>query len=181
MELVGPRWSRLVWVVRHGESTWNALGRMQRQNPYPPLTAKGLAQAYGAGHRLRDHQIARVLSSDAVRAKQTGQAIATVLGVELLVDGRLRERGWGAGLHPVSTRSPVVERLEDPTERVYAVLEDIAGLPGPTVVVTHGDIVCAMRNILAPHDVSIPPWTSGTEVPNGAVVAMKLDRLRVRR
>src|SRR4051812_3907690 len=97
MELVGGRRSRHVWVVRHGESTWSAEGRMQRQVAHPPLTARGTTQAYAAGYALQDKLIRRVISSDAVRATQTGQAIATVLGVEMVVDERLRERGFVVG------------------------------------------------------------------------------------
>ena len=67
---------------------------MQRQVAHPPLTARGLTQAYAAGYSLRGKGIDSVLTSDAVRAVQTAQAIATVLDVGVRVDGRLRERGW---------------------------------------------------------------------------------------
>ncbi len=68
-------------MVRHGESTWNALGRVQREIAHPPLTARGTTQAYAAGYALRDKTIDRIVSSDAVCATQTAQAMATVLGV----------------------------------------------------------------------------------------------------
>lgn len=186
MELVGGRRSRRVWVVRHGESTWNAQGRMQRQIAHPPLTAKGIAQAYTAGYALRDKNIDRVVSSDAVRAVQTAQAISTVTATPISFDPRLRERGWAPGARPlVPARAP--ERLEDPTGRVYEVLAEISELGGTTAVVTHGDIVLTIIGLLgirnataaAPADASISDWTSGSTVPNGAVVALSLNGFRI--
>lgn len=180
MDLAGvlrPLPGRVLWVVRHGESTWNATGRMQRQIAHPPLTARGIAQAHAAGYALQNNSIRRVISSDAVRAKQTAAAIAGILDVDVLIDARLRERGWASGYGPTSISRHVPERLEDPTARVVAALTDIAVMTGATAVVTHGDIVCAMLDILADRNTT-SPWTEGTSVPNGVVIPMKLDRMR---
>jgi broad specificity phosphatase PhoE len=177
MELVGGRRSRHVWVVRHGESTWSAEGRMQRQVAHPPLTARGTTQAYAAGYALQDKMIRRVISSNAVRATQTGQAMATVLGVEMVVDERLRERGF-VTKRPVDARSAGRELLEDPTGRVRAALLDIAALPGPSAVVTHGDIVCAILDMLGPRTPSTQHWATGADVPNGVVLEVSLRKLR---
>lgn len=153
-----------VWVVRHGESTWNAAGRMQRQNPHPPLTARGLAQAHATAYSLRDKHIDRIITSDAVRATQTAQAIAAALGVPVSVDIRLRERGRIAS-----------GGLEDPHDRVVSALGDIAAAGGRAAIVTHGDIVCLVRDLVGAGDVDSCRWRSGSEVPNGAVLAIRLD------
>ncbi|CAN5305208.1 hypothetical protein BH09ACT8_BH09ACT8_25130 [soil metagenome] len=177
MELVGGRRSHHMWVVRHGESTWNAEGRMQRQISHPPLTARGTTQAYAAGYALQHKQIRRVVSSDAVRATQTAQAMATVLGVDVLIDERLRERGFVPG-RLVDARASGREHLEDPTERVRSALLDIAAMPGLTAVVTHGDIVCAILDMLGTRDATSGQWASGTDVPNGTAVEVSLRKLR---
>jgi broad specificity phosphatase PhoE len=110
MEVVGQRRSHLLWVVRHGESTWNAIGRMQREVAHPPLSARGTTQAYAAGHTLRGRHIDRIVSSDAVRARQTAHAMATVLGVETAVDGSGHARR-----HRVrDPRHPAGSRFDDP-------------------------------------------------------------------
>jgi broad specificity phosphatase PhoE len=165
-------------LVRHGESTWNAQGRMQRQISHPPLTARGTTQAYAAGYALQDRQIERIITSDAVRAMQTAQAMATVLGVNAVVDNRLRERAWSAPTKLVEATTPVPERLEDPTQRVRSALLDIAVLDGPTAVVTHGDIVCAILDLLGPRDATTRRWLTGADVPNGMVIRVSLRRLR---
>lgn len=177
IELVGTPRNRLLWLVCHGESTWSAIGRMQREIAHPPLTARGTTQAYAAGYALRDRKIDRVLSSDAVRAKQTAQAMATVLGVRTTVDVRLRERGWRrtGTLTDVDSHSPA--QLEDPTERVRTVLLDLAAMQGCTAVVTHGDIVCAILDMLHARDATTRHWRTGTDVPNGSVTGIDLRRL----
>ncbi len=178
MELVHGRSVQNLWVVRHGESTWNAEGRMQRQVSHPPLTARGTTQAYAAGYALQGKKIHRIISSDAVRAMQTAQAVATVLGVEMVVDSRLRERGWSTPAKLVEATTPIPERLEDPTSRVRSALLDIAGMDGTSVVVTHGDIVCAILDLLGSRSPATRGWIAGTDVPNGVVVNVSLRRLR---
>jgi probable phosphoglycerate mutase len=84
-------------LVRHGQSTWNALGRWQGQAD-PPLSELGERQAAAAARRLGDGAVppvARVVTSDLVRARRTADVIAAVLGVELEIEPRLRERHAG--------------------------------------------------------------------------------------
>ncbi|OPX09468.1 histidine phosphatase family protein [Mycobacterium sp. AT1] len=177
IELVGTPRNHLLWLVRHGESTWNALGRVQREVAHPPLTARGTTQAYAAGYALRDRKINRIVCSDAVRARQTAQAMATVLGVRTTVDERLRERGWRRTGTLADADSHRPARLEDPSERVRLVLFDLAAMDGSTAVVTHGDIVCAILDMLHARDATTRQWRSGTDVPNGSVVVVNLRRL----
>lgn len=177
IELVGSPRNHLLWVVRHGESTWNAIGRMQREIAHPPLTARGTTQAYAAGYALRDKKIDRVVSSDAVCASQTAHAMATVLGVPTTVDGRLRERGWRRTGTLTDADSHRPAQLEDPTERVLTVLLDLGAMDGSTAVVTHGDIVCAILDMLHARDATTRQWRTGTDVPNGSVVGINLHRL----
>lgn len=177
MEVVGKARKPMLWVVRHGESTWNAVGRMQREIAHPPLTARGMTQAYAAGYTLRGRHIDRITSSNAVRAMQTAQAMATVLGVETAVDDRLRERAWRRTGAPVEATSSAAARLEDPTQRVRSALVGIAAAGGSVAVVTHGDIVCAILDILGTRDATTRQWRTGTDVPNGIVVGVSLRRL----
>ncbi len=169
---------RRIWVIRHGESTWNARGLMQRQVAHPPLTARGIEQAYAAGFSLRYRDIGQIVTSDAVRARQTAAAIATVLEVPVIVDPRLRERDWLAtpGLAPVGSGAP--HRLEDPRPRVAEALSALAGLGADSAVVTHGDIVIALLDMLAARNAETAHWGDGMSVPNGAVVPMRIAHLR---
>ncbi|MDZ7885662.1 MAG: histidine phosphatase family protein [Mycobacterium sp.] len=169
---------RRIWVIRHGESTWNARGLMQRQVAHPPLTAKGIEQAYAAGFSLQYRDIGQIVTSDAVRARQTAAAIATVLEVPVIVDPRFRERDWLATPGPAPVGSCAPQRLEDPRPRVAEALCALVGLGADSAVVTHGDIVCALLDMLAARNADTAHWGDGLSVPNGAVVPMPIAHLR---
>ncbi len=63
------------WVVRHGESTWNVLGRYQGQADVP-LSREGRLQAAILAERLTAQPFAAVYSSDLSRALETAQIVA---------------------------------------------------------------------------------------------------------
>ena len=84
-----------LWLVRHGESTWNVAGLAQGQHDQAELTGRGVRQASDAAWRFRDHPIRAIYASDLRRALQTAAAFAAVIGVPVFADARLRERGLG--------------------------------------------------------------------------------------
>lgn len=83
-------------AVRHGETAWNADGRLQGHLDIP-LNAQGLWQATRTGAALADETIGAIYASDLQRAWQTAQAIAQAQAQPLIVqaDERLRERAFG--------------------------------------------------------------------------------------
>ncbi len=82
-------------LVRHGQSTWNALGRWQGQAD-PPLSALGEEQAAEAAEQLRDAGVTSVVTSDLVRARRTGEIVAGALGLgPVVVCPELREYDVG--------------------------------------------------------------------------------------
>jgi probable phosphoglycerate mutase len=85
---------RLV-LVRHGESTWNALDIVQGQANAPGLTDRGRRQAATLAHRLQDRPVVALVSSDLTRARQTAQIIAERVGTAVVLDERVRERDLG--------------------------------------------------------------------------------------
>ena len=84
-----------LWLVRHGESTWNVAGLAQGHDDQAELTSRGVRQASDAAWRFRDHPIRAIYASDLRRAQQTAAAFAAVVGVPVFADARLRERGLG--------------------------------------------------------------------------------------
>lgn len=85
----------VVWLVRHGESTWNALGLAQGQSDQPRLTRRGACQARYVVNQLRGRPIGVVYASDLRRAAQTAAPLAAALGLDTITDPRLRERSLG--------------------------------------------------------------------------------------
>ena len=62
------------WVVRHGESTWNVLGRYQGQADVP-LSLEGRLQAAMLAERLTGQPFDAVYSSDLSRALETARTV----------------------------------------------------------------------------------------------------------
>ena len=67
---------RLV-LVRHGQTTANALGILDTRLPGHPLTEVGHRQAADLAQRLAGEPVVGVYASRALRARQTAQPIAT--------------------------------------------------------------------------------------------------------
>ncbi|WP_225781051.1 histidine phosphatase family protein [Xenophilus sp. Marseille-Q4582] len=83
-------------AVRHGETAWNADGRLQGHLDIP-LNDRGLWQAERTGAALAEESIGAIYASDLQRAWQTAQAIAQAQAQPPIVqaDERLRERAFG--------------------------------------------------------------------------------------
>jgi broad specificity phosphatase PhoE len=84
-----------LWLVRHGESTWNVAGLAQGHNDEAELTGRGLRQAAESAAQFRGRPVRAIYASDLRRARQTAAAFATVLGLPVHTDSRLRERSLG--------------------------------------------------------------------------------------
>ena len=87
---------QVLWLVRHGESTWNARGLAQGHDDQARLTSRGLRQARAVAIQLRARPIRALYSSDLRRALQTAAPLASALGLTVTRDVRLRERCLGA-------------------------------------------------------------------------------------
>jgi len=81
-------------LVRHGETEWNAEGRVQGQTDIP-LSQVGLRQAQASATLLARHDFTAVYSSDLMRVRQTAEPSAQKLALPLQFDPELRERHYG--------------------------------------------------------------------------------------
>ena len=80
-------------LVRHGETDWNREGRWQGHSD-THLNELGREQAARVAAELDGVDV--IYSSDLARAKETADVVASRLGLDVLVDERLRERSFGA-------------------------------------------------------------------------------------
>jgi probable phosphoglycerate mutase len=81
-------------VLRHAETTWNVLNKIQGSQD-SPLTPAGVSQALAWGRYLAEYPWDRMLASPAGRARHTAELINTHLRIPLTYDTRLREQDWG--------------------------------------------------------------------------------------
>lgn len=113
----------VLWLVRHGESTWNALGLAQGQSDQPQLTGRGALQARYVANQLRGLPIGTVYASDLQRAVATAAPLAAALRLHTTCDPRLRERSLGVleGIRsvdvPTALSGVAGDRVIDPDAR----------------------------------------------------------------
>lgn len=85
---------KILYIVRHGETEWNKIGRYQGITNVP-LNENGIAQAKACGNALKDVHFDRILSSDLSRALVTAETIRGNRQLEIKTDERLREINFG--------------------------------------------------------------------------------------
>src|SRR6185437_5386630 len=130
-------------LVRHGETDWNAEGKLQGHTDRP-LNDYGRRQARALAERLAGEEIEAVYASDLSRARETAEILGAQLGLPVAVDPDLREKNWGnwEGL-TADERLRIEyegESSEDHRSRTLRAVERIVERhpAGRVVVVTHG-------------------------------------------
>jgi len=88
----GPATTML--LLRHGQTPLSVERRFSGAGD-PELTALGHAQAAGAATRITEWDVAAVVSSPRQRARQTANAVAEVLGLDVTVEDGLAETDFG--------------------------------------------------------------------------------------
>jgi broad specificity phosphatase PhoE len=151
---------RSLLLARHGQTAWNALGKLQGHTDIA-LDDTGREQARALARSLAAVGIRTVWTSDLGRARETGEIIAAQLGLAVpRTEPELRERKFGvfegltrddcATQHPehwaawlAQTGSPPGgEPREEAVARMARALERIAAREeGPALVVSHGGVM----------------------------------------
>jgi broad specificity phosphatase PhoE len=175
---------RTLWLVRHGESTWNRLGLAQGHRDEAELTTKGTHQAWEVAGKLRDRPVGALYSSDLRRAAQTAAPLASVFQLPVTLDARLRERSLGvlegaasgevkaeaSGLAGGQVTSPDAspeggESIRDLYSRAAAFVDELAGKvaggevpPGDVVLVAHGGTLRVLHAHLSGIPVEDMDW-----------------------
>lgn len=99
-------------VVRHGETAWNADGRIQGHQVVP-LNERGWTQAKLLGKRLSTETMDAIYSSDLLRTMETAQTITEAMSISgaesLTINQEPGLREWSLGVlegrHPDDSRA----------------------------------------------------------------------------
>ena len=148
-----------LWLIRHGETTWNAEKRIQGHMD-SPLSELGTRQANALAKRLFSKKFDAIYSSDSGRALQT--AAIVFRGQHPCLDERLREMHYSIlegrirtefsvdeekhyaayKRDPYNWRTPGGENWQDLFVRVDAWMKSLPE-DGVVAAVTHGGVVRA--------------------------------------
>jgi broad specificity phosphatase PhoE len=161
------------YLVRHGETEWNASSRMQGQLD-SRLTPLGRAHALNSARLLARLGVDTAFASPLGRVRETVAIIQTEMPIGVTYDDRLKE--WSAGdwsgeLHaeiprkwPIEwaawdadrygNRSPGGESFADLTARAESFLADASTASGARVaIIAHGFLNRAIAGVL----LALPP------------------------
>lgn len=83
-----------LYIVRHGETNWNVMGRIQGQSD-SELTEKGIQDTKILARRLKDIHFDAIFSSDLSRASKTAELIRLDRDLAIETHEALRERTFG--------------------------------------------------------------------------------------
>ena len=190
--MAGPRW----FVCRHGETVFNAAGRMQGDSPHTPLTRAGFAQAEAMGetlrHRLGPSPALTLWSSPAGRALQTLAVVAEHLDIDwhsVRVDPRLSEidvGGWSGRYYRdveaevgrildrrtalFTVPPPEGEWYDEVAARLEQWIEETAAETGDRLIVMHGMSSRVLRGLLSGAAVGECGAPMAASLPQGSVV-----------
>lgn len=169
-----------LYLVRHGETDWNAARRIQGRTDIP-LNETGREQARRAGELLARRRWDAIYASPLSRTHETAAIIGERLGirevthVEALIE---RDYGEAEGMafdeiearYPEGVRAPGQETREEVAARVVpAMLELAARHPGERLIlVSHGG---AIRSVLQ----TVEPGTQHPRITNASVHSFRVD------
>lgn len=165
-ELSGPPPTTRILLIRHGETMWNAEGRLQGQLDIG-LNDAGEMQARSLADILRRDGVAdavdAIVCSDLGRARRTAELLAAVCpnASDIVQDARLRELHFGSwqgclqhevqGVRATSQaawyrgdlahRVPGGESPKDLVTRGTAALREAGTLGSTVLVVAHGGLI----------------------------------------
>ncbi|HFZ1606622.1 MULTISPECIES: histidine phosphatase family protein [Raoultella] len=121
-----------ILLVRHGETEWNGVNRLQGHLD-SPVTARGHRQIAALIRALDGEKIDRVVSSPAGRAVAAAMPIAAHFACPIRFDARLIERGFGP------LEGTVYSQLNDEQRRLF----DAIYSGDPHVTPPHGESLAA--------------------------------------
>ena len=164
-----------LYILRHGETVWNAENRMQGELN-SPLTSKGEMQAARQGEILRSVSLSgfQFICSPQGRAFQTAAIALGQLAAHIRTDDRLREIGVGdwsgllrnelpmpEGKDPFMAQYEIAPNGEGFTRLEARVRAFLSGLTGPAVLVTHGITSRMIRSVVVGEGALAVPTVHG--------------------
>lgn len=187
-----------IYLIRHGETDWNAQSRYQGQADIP-MNALGRSQALRNGAALRDLlpgiADATFVASPLARARETMEIVRQAIGLPpetYALDDRLKELHYGHWQGVFATDLPGMDAAgvearardafrwrphggESYADLMVRAVDWLADVQGETVVAAHGGVSRVLRGHLYGID---PARVPELEVPQDRVLVLRRDGMR---
>ena len=120
----------ILYIVRHGETDFNAQGRYCGSTDIP-LNQKGIEQAKQLAYRLAEIDFDIIVTSPLMRARQTAEIISEFSNIPVIVSNEFKERS--SGVYEGLTAEEIKEKYPDLWERRCTRQVDDAPTNGETI------------------------------------------------
>lgn len=146
--------ARPFYYLRHGETEWNRLGRMQGSADVP-LNETGIAQAERARDLLENSGVSRIVCSPLIRALQTAEIVNRDLQLPISFVDDLREAHFGVNEGTMMgdwfhewRNGAIIEEAEECAafvERSRRAINTAIEGDGMPLIVAHGAVYWAIK------------------------------------
>lgn len=149
-----------LYVVRHGQTEWNIMKKMQGSADIP-LNAKGILQGNITKSNLDSIPIDLIFCSPLIRARQTAEIINSDRNLDIIFDERLTERNYGEfeGVHKSTfdyngfwsynknLSYDNAKNIQDFFKRIYQFLDEIKSMYSDknVLMVVHAGVMKAIE------------------------------------
>lgn len=166
-----------IFVIRHGETDWNATGRWQGWEDIE-LNENGRTQAYHCAEKIKDRKWGAIITSPLKRARETADILATVLGIDnVQEDNDLIERdigqvsGMTAEERNIMFPDGYYEGLEDwelLCNRMFSAVLNAAQrfYPQDIIIISHDGAIRALRSKLVSNEIDTEKALKNTNITN---------------
>lgn len=184
----------ILYMIRHGETEWNVKRKLQGMTDIP-LNENGRRVAELTREGLQDVKFDVAFTSPLLRAKETAEIILEGKDVEIIVDERIQEVGFGAfegtdakefeeGIKLFFTRPECyiatngAESYESLLEREKSFLDELYGNPkyadSTILVTTHGAALNGLLCVIKGKEIA-DFWKCGLHKNCGMTIAEVKD------
>ena len=171
-----------ICLVRHGETDWNNIGKLQGREDVP-MNTTGINQVKETAKYLKNFAWKAIISSPLSRARMSAEIIAAEIGtIEIYEEGDFIERDYGAASGMTAEERKAnfpdgnwtgVEPAEALQQRTLAALsrsiEKFEG--GDIIIVSHGSAINSILAYYSNNEIG----TGRTALKNAGMVLLEKD------
>ena len=156
----------MIYIVRHGETSWNAYKILQGHKPIE-LNSKGREKARYLAEKVKSLEFSKIISSDLLRAQETAEILNEQVHKEIIYDARLRSVDYGNlegryipdisqeewAIYNSTPEKYGAESVESVYKRIKSLFDEIVESEENVLIVAHGGSLRLISYYIANRDI----------------------------